>query len=106
MAPPNSVRATVKARHNSVGQFQIDRLTTAGARLTGPVTLEAEERIQILFEIAGRPHDVMAEVISVEHETLLTDRAVVRFVNLDAPSRDAIRDLLTNRSDLWGVEPE
>lgn len=99
-----SITATVKARHSTVAQFELDRLTTSGARLSGPVTVDAGERLEILFEISGRPYEATAEVISVEHETLLIDRVVVRFVDLDPHSRDAIRALLADRSDLWGVE--
>lgn len=99
-----SITAMVLARHNTGVQFALDRLTTAGARLSGPVTLDVGERIRVMFDIAGHPYDVMAEVITVEHASLLIDRIAVRFIELSAESRNAIRDLLTDRSDLWGVE--
>jgi hypothetical protein len=99
-----SITATVLARHNKGVQFALDRLTTAGARLSGPATLDVGERIRVMFEIAGRPYDVAAEVVTVEHASLLIDRIAVRFMDLSAETRDAIRDLITDRSDLWGVE--
>src|SRR6476620_6105246 len=79
-----SITATVLARHNTGAQFGLDRLTTAGARLSGPLTMDVGERIRVMFEIAGHPYDIAAEVIAVEHASLLTDRIAVRFIDLTA----------------------
>lgn len=87
------------ARANDGIAFQIESISIGGARLAGPLTLEADEAVQVLFEIDGRPLDVRAEVIRVVARSFGRDVVLVRFVDLSDDNREAIREMVRRASE-------
>jgi len=83
--------AVVLARHNAGVEFTIESVSIGGARLAGPMSLAQGERVQILFEVNGRPIDVEAEVVRLMERTFDHDRVAVRFVKIDPSARELIR---------------
>ena len=92
--------AIVLARHNSGVAFSIESISVGGARLVGPLTLEAGESIQILFELEGTPIDVEGRVVRVDRQDLATDRVAVAFKNLSEEARVSIQQLVLRGLDL------
>ena len=86
--------AVVLARHNDGVGLTISSLSVGGARLVGPLSLDRGERIQILFEIDGRPVEVSGEVVRVEKQDMMTDRISVRFVDVPDDVRELIQMLV------------
>jgi hypothetical protein len=99
-----SVTAIVLARHNDGVPFVIERLSSAGARLVGPLAVSVGESIQILLDIDGRPLDLRAEVVDVSRDQLLSDRIAVRFVDIEDEAADAIRDAIEQQPSLLGFD--
>src|SRR5215469_8461630 len=83
------VTALVLARHNDGIEVAIEDVSIGGAKLSGPVTLDVGERIQIVFTTNARP--VTAEVVRVESRDMTNDCAVVRFAARGDETRAAIR---------------
>jgi hypothetical protein len=94
--------AIVLARHNAGVSFTIESISLGGARLAGPLTLASGERIQLLFEIDGRPIEVFGDVIRVDRQDINTDHIAVKFVELTAETRELIRDLVRRTLELEG----
>lgn len=94
--------ATVLARHNSGVPFVIESLSAGGARLAGPLALQVNERIHILFELDGHPIEVLADVVRVQRDNLLTDRVAVTFVEVTPATRELLRKLV--RHTIGGEE--
>ena len=92
--------AVVLARHNCGMEFVIESISVGGARLVGEMTLEVGERVQILFELDGRPVEVDAEVVRADRQDVFRDRIAVAFMNLSAHHRDSIRRLVQAALDL------
>jgi hypothetical protein len=92
-----STAAVVLVRHNEGAAMTIESVSTSGARLVGPVTLDVGERIQILFEVDGSPIEVSGEVVRVEATDMTTDRIAVRFVDVADDTRVKLR-LLVQRA--------
>ena len=89
-----STTAVVLARSNDGVPFRIESLSIGGARLAGPLTLNNDEPVQILFELDGHPLDVRGEVIRVVDRTLDRDIVLVRFVDLADHARELIREMV------------
>jgi hypothetical protein len=70
--------------------FKIESISIGGAGLFGPLILQEDELIQILFDSI----DVDAEVICVVDRTLATDRVAVRFRDLEPSTRELIERLV------------
>ncbi len=92
----------VLARHNDGVEFAIESIATGGARLAGPLTLAVGENIQLLFEVAGRPVDVQAEVIRVERQDIMTERVAVSFRNVSDTTHELIHQLVVSTLDELG----
>ena len=101
-----SATAVVLARHNDGVPFVIESLSTSGARLVGPLTLDRGERVAVLFEAGGHPIDVRGEVVRVERQTISQDRVAIRFVDLEGESLEAIRRLVSEILDAQDAEEE
>ena len=93
--------AIVLARHNAGVAFMIESISAGGARLVGPLTLEAGERVQLLFEIGGTPIDVEGEVVRAERQDMLNDRVAISFKNVSEETRALISRLVVT-----ALEPE
>ena len=86
--------AVVLARHNAGVTLTIDSISLGGARLEGTITVEVGERVQLLFEVEGRPVDVAGEVVRVQMIDMATDHIAVRFVDVAGDAKDLIRQLV------------
>lgn len=89
-----STAAVVLARHNAGAPMTIESVSTSGARLVGPVTVDVGERVEILFEVNGHPMEVSGEVVRVEVKDLTTDCIAVRFVDVAVETRAKLRELV------------
>ena len=96
-----ALTAMVLARHNDGIAFTIDSISTSGARLAGPLTLDVGERVQIMFEIDGRPVDVHAEVVRREPRDITMDNIAVRFTDLTDDARAAIHAAVLKRLEQY-----
>lgn len=92
--------AIVLARHNDGVPFTIESLSTSGARLSGPLTLDIGEKVGLMFEAAGHPVDVRGEVVRVDRRTMFEDGVAIRFVEIDPAALEAIRKLVSDLLDL------
>jgi hypothetical protein len=97
---PVNLSAVILARHNDGVAFSIQRISTGGARLVGPLTLEVGERVQVLFELEGTPIDVEGEVVRVERPDIVNDHVAVAFRNLSDSSRTLIHELVQRSMNL------
>ena len=62
--------------------FEIQNISLTGARLHGPLTLTLGQRLNLVLElVAQSPLDVVAEVVRVHTDDLVTDTAAVRFID-------------------------
>jgi hypothetical protein len=86
--------AVVLVRHNAGVTMTIESLSVGGARIIGELTVDRGDRVQILFDIAGRPVEVFGEVVRVDKRDIATDRVSVRFVDVAVETRDLIRELV------------
>ncbi len=69
--------------------FQIDNLSSSGARLAGALALELGQRIEMSFVLEGVTIGLAAEIVRVHTPDLLTDQIAVRF--LDPPAATVSR---------------
>ena len=72
--------------------FTIDNLSLGGARLVGTMALRLGQQIDIEFTVDAGPVKVTGEVVRVDTPDLLEDQIAIRFVNLAADVRTAIRE--------------
>lgn len=92
--------AVVLARNNDGVPFTIESLSTSGARLAGPLTLDRGEHVALMFEAGGHPVDVRGEVVRVERRTMFEDGVAIRFLDLTPEALEAIRKLVSDLLDL------
>lgn len=84
--------AMVLARHNEGVAFAIERISVGGARFVGPLTLQAGDHVQLLFELEGTPVDVEGVVV-VERHDIINDRVAISFKNLSEATRALIHQI-------------
>lgn len=75
--------AAVEAGRRRVA-FTIESLSASGARLSGSLPLILGERLVISFALDATPVVVIAEVVRIHTDDLLTDQIAVRFVEPSA----------------------
>lgn len=92
--------AMVLARHNAGVAFSIESISVGGARLVGPLTLEAGEDVQLLFELEGTPVEVEGVVVRAERHDIINDRVAISFKNLSAAARALIHRAVVRALDL------
>lgn len=92
--------AMVLARHNAGVAFLIESISVGGARLVGPLTLDAGEHVQLLFELEGTPVDVEGVVVRAERHDIMNDRVAISFKNLSDTARVLIHQLVVKALDL------
>lgn len=90
--------AAVEAGKRRVA-FTIENLSVGGARLSGSLPLIRGERLVISFVLDAMPVVVIAEVVRVHTEDLLTDQIAVSFVE---PSAVAVARIEAFISSLLG----
>jgi hypothetical protein len=95
-----STAAVVLARANDGVRFTIESISIGGARIRGPLTLSANERLQILFEVDDHPVDVRAQVICVVERTFERDVVLVRFIDVADDARARIREMVRRAIEL------
>lgn len=78
----------------------IESISTGGALLVGPLTLDRGEQVQILFEIDDHPIDVVGEVVRSENHDVMTDRVAIKFINMNAETRMLVRELVRRTLEL------
>jgi len=75
--------------------FTIDNLSLGGARLIGTMALRLGQQIDIEFTVDSGPVKVTGEVVRVDTPDLLEDQIAIRFVDLAAEVRSAIRETVS-----------
>lgn len=80
--------AVVIVRNRRV-DFTIDNISSSGARLAGPLTLELGQRIEVSFVVDARAVVLAAEIVRVHTPDLVSDQIAVRFI--DPPASTVAR---------------
>lgn len=87
--------ATILARHNAGVAFSTESISVGGVRLLGPLTLEAGEHVQLLFELEGTPVDLEGVVVRSERHDVINDLVAISFKNLPDAARELIQQLVS-----------
>ncbi len=96
----------MKARHNAGVAVRIVSVSLGGARLHGEITVQLGERIRVLFEVDGRPIDTDCEVVRVEKVDMATDKIAIRFIDVDATTKIALRHLVDRLLEMGADEAD
>jgi hypothetical protein len=86
--------------------FTIDNLSLGGARLIGTMALRLGQRIDVEFDLDAGPVKVTGEVVRVDTPDLLEDQIAIRFVDLEADVRTAIRETVARKLADQGVSDD
>jgi hypothetical protein len=81
--------AVVVVRNRCV-DFVIDNISSSGARLAGPLTLELGQHIEMSFVLDTTTVVLAAEIVRVHTTDLVTDQIAVRFVE---PSAETVTQI-------------
>lgn len=101
-----SIVATVSAGKRSAVPFTIHNLSVTGAKLEGPLALARGERIRVVFECEGERVELVAEVVRVDSEDLMTDQIAARFSSPTDEAQSVILRLVNKMLDAKEAESE
>ena len=91
---PTQIVATVTAGKRTGVKFTILNVSITGAKLEGPLALNKGEQIKIRFQSEGKSIEVVAEVVRVDTEDLLSDQIAARFLDLTPDAHAAIQEIV------------
>ena len=80
-------------QHDEAIELVLESISTIGAQLVGPLTLEIGDLVELLFALDAHPIRVSAQVVRVEREDIVMDRIAVRFLGLGNEARASIHGL-------------
>lgn len=103
---PTSIVATVSAGKRVAVPFTIHNLSVTGAKLEGPLALARGERIKVVFECEGERVELVAEVVRVDSEDLMTDQIAARFISPSDEAQSVIQHLVTKMLDAQQTDAE